>query len=85
MTFGEFVREVELYEYSQENYDLVKECAELQVIGRYIDNQKFIAENAAFVESAGSVYGDGYFMESVSENDIQALEESFKTKAGNIA
>ena len=85
MTFGEFVREVELYEYSQENYDLVKECAELQVIGRYINNQKFIAENATFVESAGSVYGDGYFMESVSENDIQALEESFKTKAGNIA
>lgn len=81
MTFGELVKEQDYYKYSQEYYNLVKECAELTVIGTYLDNQAYMAENTHLLESVSKTYGENYFAESVSENDIQALETSFMEKA----
>lgn len=84
-TFADFVREASLYEYSQENYNLIKECAELQVYGRFIENQRFAESYGGIVESINSSYVDGnFFMEGVDVSSIEAMEQAFAEKAGNI-
>lgn len=88
MTYAQFIESCELFEYSQEYYNLVKECAELQVIGRFLENQRFKAEEMEFHEGVEEANGGNYFMESVGDSEIVALEEAFKEKltsmAGNV-
>lgn len=78
-TFSEFAYECINYGHSQENYDIMKESAELSLMNQYIENQQFNAENSAMLESY-----EGFFTESTSENNIQILTESFAEKAKSL-
>lgn len=76
-TFNDFVAECVAFPYSKENYDLMKEAAEIDMMAQYLENQAFYAENVA---EATVAYTESYFMESASDEQIQAITESFGEK-----
>ena len=78
-TLGQFIEECELFEYSNEYYELVKECSELALMERYIENQEFITECVD-----ASVYTEGFFMEAASKETNKNVKNSFAKKAGNL-
>lgn len=87
MSVGDFIRESELFPYSKENYELVKEASELNLMTQYIESQRFYLEN---VDLAGidKNLTEGFLLESAGEDQLQLLEEtagakmdSFLTKA----
>ena len=82
-TFRDFMIECELYQHSQECFDLMKEAAELDLGQSYIISQQFLAENAAIMESQGIVFTEGYFMEAEGNEKVKERWASFKSKAGN--
>ena len=71
MTVGQFLKECSNYEYSKERYDLMKECSELQLMEEFILDQKYMKEN---------VMNDDYYSESVDDESLVLLQESFKEK-----
>jgi hypothetical protein len=75
MTFRDYIYECENYQYSNEYYELMKECAELELMEKYLDNQK---HNVYLPE--GVTISDNYFMESVDDNRIQEITEAFTDK-----
>lgn len=78
-TFNDFIAECVAYPYSRENYELMKEAAEIDIMSQYLENQAFYAENVA--EDVFDVaYTESFFMESASDEQIQAIEESFGSK-----
>lgn len=83
-TFNDFMLECATYEYSKENYELMKECSELVLMEQYIENQRFYVENVAELTTEAT-FTEGYFAESVSDEKIQAITESFGEKIGKAA
>jgi hypothetical protein len=82
MTFRDYIYECENYEYSAEYYELMKECSELSLMERYLENQNFISN---INESAIDVnITSGYFAESVDDNSIQKIYEEAEAKKSNI-
>lgn len=84
-TFKDAVIWCESYPYSKDNYDLLKEASELDLMSQYIENQQFIRENAdivALTESTESL--TGLFTESVDDSTMTSLQESFRSKAANF-
>ena len=75
MTVGQFLKECSNYEYSKERYDLMKECAELELMEQFISDQKYMKEN---------VMNDDYYSESVDDESLVLLEESFKEKLDGV-
>lgn len=67
MTFNDYITECELFPYSKENFDLVKEASELNIAALYIENQEFIAENASLVAGCRA----GYMTEAANEKDVE--------------
>ncbi len=45
MTIGEYVREAEMFEYSKEYFDLIKEANEVELMGIYLAANDFLVEN----------------------------------------
>ena len=74
MTFGEYIQECELFEYSKEYFDLVKEAGEITLMGLYLDSQDFMTENAEFLPEAVKTT---LLCESATPNEsmVQAYEE----------
>lgn len=70
MTINEYINECQNYEYSQEYYDILKECAQLELLERYLTNQEFIQENAERIDSTKE-----YFQEATTEDNIYMVEE----------
>ena len=44
-TIRQFINECNNYEYSQEYFEIMKECEEIKLMERYIQNQKFMESN----------------------------------------
>lgn len=83
-TFKDFIMECEMYDHSKENYDLFKECSELALLEKYIEDQKFIKENAAQISAENVCLTESYFTESDDGTTIQLLEEKYNEKAAGI-
>jgi hypothetical protein len=81
-TFGDFIRESELYEYSKEYFDLTKELGEIKLVERYLENQHFLLENSEIIQKG--TFTESYFTESVDEKALQLLEEKFSEKIGKL-
>ena len=80
-TVGEIMLECSYFEYSQEYFDLLKECGEITLMENFIRRQQFLQENGeSLKEEMGvcyeSVMAGSYFGESVANEDIQLLTES---------
>lgn len=88
-TFKDFLVECENYPNSMEAYDLMKECAELTVTAQFLENQRFLQENADLVggkaEDGSEIsFTEGYFVEAAEAATIENIEKSFCEKANNI-
>ena len=86
ITFGEYIQECELFEYSKEYFDLVKEAGEITLMEIYLDSQDFMTENA---ESLPDEVKTTLLCESATYNEsmVQAYEEKagdFFGKIGNF-
>lgn len=76
ITFGDYIKECELFPYSKENYDLIKEASELNLAAMYLENQEFIMENS---ELAGSCVA-GYMVEAADLTTVNDVKEKVSEK-----
>lgn len=83
-TYGELILEYQNYDHSQEHYELMKECYELNLMEKYIQNQQFMAESMDDIRTEFKEFDESYFGESVSEDNLQALIESANNKSKGI-
>lgn len=81
-TFGDFVAECEMYQFSEERFNIMKEMSEFKLMEQYIENQKYIKENYTFIESV--VLKDGYLSESTDSLSLIELTESANKKGESI-
>ena len=85
-TFRDFMTECECYEYSQENYNLMKEAYEIDLMEQYLKNQAFALENADVINTEdGYTFTEGMFVEASGidmEKNNLLLEEVEQKKAG---
>lgn len=80
MTFGQLVTMCENYQYSQEYFDILKESKELSLMSMYIENQRFIKE-----EAMNYNFTEGYLAEAASEDQLADITKAYTEKAGNFA
>ena len=83
-TFGELILEYQNYEYSRENYELTKECSELQLMSQYLESQLFMISNVADIHEEFKEFDESYFIESISEDNLEFVCEAADEKSRNI-
>lgn len=81
-TFGDFVAECKMYQFSEERFNIMKEMSEFKLMEQYIENQSYINENSDFIESV--VLKDGYLSESADSLTLIELTESANKKGESI-
>lgn len=85
MTFKDFIAECEMYPHSKENFDLMKECIELSLTEKFMEDQAFMLENSSLlIENAEMSFSEGYFSESVDQGVMDVMMEKFNMKQKNI-
>ena len=83
-TLRDFMVECNNYRYSTEYYNLIKECNELNLIERYLENQQFISEHHDMISNDIMSITEGYFAESVDDSAIDMVVDQFTERASNI-
>lgn len=84
MTFKDFIKECDAFKYSKENYELMKECAELDLLNKLIDNQDYLSENEDILFGDEAVITESYFQESMDEDSKDNLKDKAMKKAKKI-
>lgn len=82
-TFKAFMDECMYYPHSQESLELMKECAELSLTEKYIEDQQFLLENTHLLDEATGITS-GYFSEAVNDASLEVMMEKATTKALSI-
>lgn len=81
--FYDVIAECEAWPHSRESYEMMKECAELELAERFLGDQEFMQEH-------GMNFGENvtlestYFNESVDEGTMQAMYEKTEEKAKGL-
>jgi hypothetical protein len=83
-TYGELILECENFKYSNENYELTKECYELSLMAQYIESQQYVMNNISDIHEEYKEFDESFFVESVSEDGVDAIIESADEKSKNI-
>lgn len=83
-TFKDFILECEMYPHSKENYELMKECSELAIMEKYLEDQAFYQEHAEMLSAEDISITESYFQESVDQNTIEAFNEKYSAKTNSI-
>lgn len=83
-TYGELILEYQNYDHSQEHYELMKECYELNLMEKYIQNQQFMAESMDDIREESKEFNESYFGESTTRENLEVLIESSKNKSKGI-
>jgi len=78
MTIGEFQKQCELYPYSIERFELLKECKEVELESVYIEQLRFVNENKSVIDPSTN-----YLIEA-SEEVYDKIFTEHKYRAGNI-
>jgi hypothetical protein len=81
MKIGDFVKECELFPYSKENFDLIKEASELYLMEQYIESHRFRLENSEMIEEYEGFLTEGFLFEFVDKKQINPLKEQFSEKS----
>lgn len=85
MTFNDYAVECSLYEYSNEHFELMKECSEIALGERWIKNQLVLSESAEDLGiSEDATITESFLMESADENSLQAMYEKTEAKKASI-
>lgn len=83
-TFKDFILECELYDHSQQKFELMKECSELELTEKYLNDQIFMAENAALIKERCGGLEEGFFQESVGESTFEVMTEKYFEKKKGV-
>lgn len=84
-TIRDALMECELYPYSAEYFDILKEGYELDLMNQYIEDVQFIREYKDEFDAKGYQFNESYFQESLSDEDFDKfLEEAEQKKEGFI-
>lgn len=83
-TFRDLMTECLMYNHSAEHFDLMKECSELTLTCKFIEDQQFMAENAAEINSGIVTFTEGYLQESYDESTLEVLVEKAASKGFGI-
>lgn len=83
-TYAELILECQNYDYSKENYELTKECCELQLMSQYIESQQFMVENMAEIREEFTEFDESYFIESATDEDVTTMTETVDKKSKNL-
>ena len=85
-TFRDYIVELENYEFSREYFDLMKECAELELQEKFLENQEFAATYGChYTEAAGYCLTENYFAEAADEQQTETVKaEAGKKKVGIV-
>lgn len=82
----DMIMECTTFEHSKENYELLKESMELNLMAKYIGDQAYLMEHAtqvaAMYESCSDF--DDAFMEAVDGNTLNQICEEFMEKSNNF-
>lgn len=88
MTFKDFAAECELFEHSNDYWDVCKECSEIELTEQYISNQihqhEFMMENGLVPAEEQVQLTEGFFTEAASFDQMTALMEEVKEKKENV-
>lgn len=82
-TFLDCILECESYPYSQEKYEIMKECSELALMEQYMDSQQFMAEHTELFSESVNIQ-EGFLMESADEGSLEVITEKADTKAKSL-
>ena len=63
MTLAEYIKEAEVFRYSKEYFDLVKEANEVELLGIYLSANEFLLENT-YLDSAMLMHVSKMFIEA---------------------
>lgn len=77
-TFNDFIKECELFEHSKEHYELMKECAELTLMEKYIEDQTFMKENAVVIGDMN--LNESYMPAADTDEKIREITEAAEEK-----
>lgn len=81
LTLGDFIKEASVFQYTKEYYELVKESAELELMGTYIDSFDFMTENAEMDivvhESVSNLFMEADNKGAIDSVKINAVKQSF--------
>lgn len=78
-TLNDFLKECDMFPYSKENFELVKEASELNIASMYLENQRFMVENPSLIAESSE-----YMMEAVDAESVKSLEGNVSAKKGKF-
>ena len=84
VTLQSICNEASAFQHSNEFFEIIKECAEIEVLQQYVECQEFVSENTEYVESLNESCGAGYMMEAASKENVEGVKTSIKEKALNV-
>lgn len=74
MTLAEYIKEAEVFRYSKEYFDLVKEANEVELLGIYLSANEFLLENT-YLDSAMLMHVSKMFIEANGDVNGNPLPE----------
>ena len=83
-TYKDLVVECSMYPHSNEAYDLFKECSELSVMERFLENQEFMQEQQEKITKENITLTESFFAESVDDATVQSIMEAKEAKKVSI-
>lgn len=82
-TFLDCILECEAYPFSQEKYEIMKECSELALMEQFVDSQNYMAEHAELFSESVNIAA-GFLMESTDESSMNVILEKADVKAKSL-
>ena len=80
MTALDYIIECKLFQYSKENYNLIKECRELELMSLYLKSQGFITQDLPLFAESYSFLESGFFSETAGDTHLASIRANFKEK-----
>lgn len=84
MTYNELITKQEMYQYSNDHLELLKECYELKLNAEYIKNQLFVKENAQLFNEVEFIFTEGYITESAGDDELEVIIEKADSKVDKV-
>jgi len=85
VTLRQLMNEAEAFEYSQEYYNLYKECMEADLMALWLESQEYRQYNDNLLRlNEGYQFNESYLVESASDDKIEAITEAWKEKVAGI-
>ena len=80
MTIADFVKEAEVYTYTKEHFNMMKEATEIDLMAHFIESQEFMSDNADYLAESTDLFVEGFLFEAMGEDEMTKFEENFSEK-----